>query len=133
VSKHGIVQPEHWPRPIGYSNAVVARGTFVAVSGQVGWNPETREFASTDFVEQLRTALQNVVAVLKSAGAEPGHVIRMTWFITDRDAYVANVKRIGEVYREAFGRVYPAMSVVVVAALIEAAAVVEIEATAVVP
>jgi enamine deaminase RidA (YjgF/YER057c/UK114 family) len=133
VSEHRIVQPEHWPRPIGYSNAVVARGTFVAVSGQVGWDPETRKFASADFVEQLRTALENVVAVLKSAGAEPGHVIRMTWFITDRDAYVANVKRIGEVYREAFGRVYPAMSVVVVAALIEAEAVVEIEATAVLP
>jgi enamine deaminase RidA (YjgF/YER057c/UK114 family) len=133
VSEHGIVQPENWPRPIGYSNAIVASGTFVAVSGQVGWHPETRKFASTDFVEQLRTALENVVVVLKSAGAEPRHVIRMTWFITDRDAYVTNVKRIGDVYREVFGRVYPAMSVVVVAALIEAAAMVEIEATAVLP
>lgn len=128
-----IIQPADWPRPRGYSNAVAARGKVIAVAGQVGWNPETLQFGSEDMVDQARTALANVVAVLHAAGAEPQHVIRMTWYITDRRAYMENTRRIGEAYREIFGRHYPAMTVVVVSELIESQAQIEIEATAVVP
>ena len=133
MSQHDIIQPEGWAKPLGYSNGIAARGTTIAVSGQVGWNPETLAFESTDFVQQVRVALENLVTVLNAAGAEPRHVIRMTWFITDREAYTKNVKQIGDVYRGAFGRVYPAMTVVVVSALIESEAKVEIEVTAVLP
>lgn len=133
MSDQETIQPDGWPRPSGYANGVSARGRIIAVAGQVGWNPVTMKFASIELADQVRAALENVVAVLKSAGAEPKHVIRMTWFVTDGDEYVENTKRIGQVYREVFGRHYPAMSVVVVAALIESDAVVEIEATAVVP
>ena len=133
MSAHEIILPDGWPRPSGYSNGIAARGRIVAVAGQIGWNPVTLKFDSVELVDQVRTTLSNVVAVLRAAGATPEHVIRMTWYITDRDAYVANTKRIGEVYREVFGRVYPALAVVVVAGLIEAQALVEIEATAVVP
>jgi enamine deaminase RidA (YjgF/YER057c/UK114 family) len=133
VSGHEIILPAGWPRPSGYSNGIAATGRIVAVGGQIGWNPVTLKFESVEFVDQVRATLTNVVSVLRAAGATPEHVVRMTWFITDRDAYVANTKRIGEVYREVFGRVYPALAVVVVAGLIEAEAMVEIEATAVVP
>jgi enamine deaminase RidA (YjgF/YER057c/UK114 family) len=133
VSAHEILLPEGWPRPSGYSNGIAATGKIVAIAGQIGWNPVTMKFDSVEIVDQVRTALANVVAVLNKAGAKPEHVIRMTWYITDRDAYITNTKRIGEVYREVFGRVYPALAVVVVAGLIETQAMVEIEATAVVP
>jgi enamine deaminase RidA (YjgF/YER057c/UK114 family) len=133
VSAHEIAQPEGWPRPSGYSNAIVARGRIVAVAGQIGWNPVTMVFESTQFVDQVRTTLGNVVTVLRAAGASPEHVIRMTWYITDRASYIANLKELGEIYRSVFGRVYPALAVVVVAGLIEAQAKIEIEATAVIP
>lgn len=128
-----IIQPDAWRRPRGYSNGIAARGKVIAVAGQVGWNPETLEFDSEDLVDQVRIALDNVVTVLQAGEAQPQHVIRMTWYITDKDAYIENTGRIGEVYREIFGRHYPAMSVVVVSGLIEENAKVEIEATAVVP
>lgn len=124
--------PEGWPRPRGYANAVSARGDVVALAGQIGWNPKTLEFETDDFVEQVAQALRNIVAVLSVVGAHPEDVIRLTWYITDRSAYLSNVKRIGEAYRETFGKHYPAMSVVIVAGLLEARALVEIEATAVV-
>jgi enamine deaminase RidA (YjgF/YER057c/UK114 family) len=130
---HEIIQPSQWPAPRGYSNAVSARGKIIAIAGQVGWNPQTLQFESDDFVDQLRVALENVVTVLAAGGAAPEHVIRMTWFITDRDAYVQNAKQVGEIYRDVFGRNYPAMSVVVASGLIELKAKIEIEATAVVP
>lgn len=133
MSRHEIIQPEGWPRPSGYSNGISARGRIIAVAGQIGWNPTTLEFSSDGFVDQLRTALDNVVAVLRAAGAEPAHVIRMTWYITDRHGYVENTQLIGEVYREVFGRNYPALAVVIVAGLIENEAKIEIEATAVIP
>ena len=125
-----ILQPEGWPRPSGYANGTAARGRLVFVAGQIGWNPETLRFETDDFAEQTAQALRNVVAVLKEAGAEPRHVTRMTWYITDKAAYLAATREIGRAWREVMGRHYPAMSVVVVAGLLEDRARVEIEATA---
>ena len=127
-----VIQPDGWPRPKGYANGMSAEGRVIAVAGQVGWDPLTGRMVSDDFAAQTAQALRNVAAVLAAAGAGPAHVVRLTWYITDRDAYLAAAAPIGTAYREVFGRHYPAMSVVVVAALIEAGAKVEIEATAVV-
>ena len=126
-------EPEGWPPPRGYSNGVSARGRTVMVAGQVGWDPKTGKFADRDFAHQTGHALDNIVAVLRAAGAAPGHVVRMTWYITDRHAYVAAQKTIGIAYRTRFGSHYPAMTLVIVAGLLEPDAVVEIEATAFVP
>jgi 2-aminobenzoate-CoA ligase len=125
-------QPEGWDRPVGYSNAVSASGRVVFIAGQVGWKPATSRFEAHDLCGQIRQALSNVVTALAAAGARPDEITRLTWYITDRDVYRANRKAIGEVYREILGRHFPAMSVVVVSALLEAEALVEIEATAVV-
>jgi enamine deaminase RidA (YjgF/YER057c/UK114 family) len=127
-----MIQPEGWPRPRGYANAVTARGEVVAIAGQVGWNPVTQQFESDDFVDQVRHALQNIVTVLSAVGAHPEDVIRLTWYVTSRNAYTDNTKKIGEAYRSVFGTHYPAMTLVVVSALLEERARVEIEATAVV-
>jgi enamine deaminase RidA (YjgF/YER057c/UK114 family) len=127
------IQPEGWQAPRGYSNGISARGRTVSVAGQIGWNPATGELVSDDFVRQAERALQNVAAVLHAGGAEPRHVVRLTWYVTDRDAYMARPRELGEAYREVFGRHYPAMSAVIVAGLLEPGALVEIEATAVVP
>lgn len=124
--------PEGWPRPRGYANAVSARGEVVALAGQIGWNPRTLQFETDDFVEQVEQALRNIMSVLTAVGAHPEEVIRMTWYITDRDAYLSSTARIGEAYRRVFGKHYPAMSVVMVAGLLEERALVEIEATAIV-
>jgi enamine deaminase RidA (YjgF/YER057c/UK114 family) len=126
-----VLQPEGWPRPSGYANGVAASGRLIFVAGQVGWNPETCRFETDDFVAQAAQALRNVVAVLRAASAEPRHLVRLTWFITDKAAYRAAQREIGIAYREVIGRHYPAMSVVVVAGLLEERAKVEIEATAV--
>jgi 2-aminobenzoate-CoA ligase len=128
-----FLQPEHWANPVGYAHGVAARGRVISVAGQIGWDPETCRFASDDFAAQAAQALKNIAAVLKAAGAEAQHLTRLTWFVTDKAAYVAARKAIGRAYREVFGRHYPAMSVVVVSALVEDRAKVEIEATAVVP
>jgi enamine deaminase RidA (YjgF/YER057c/UK114 family) len=128
-----IVQPPGWPRPSGYANGAVADGRIVAVSGQVGWNPVTEKFETEEMAAQARRALDNLVAVLRAAGAEPRHVVRLTWYVTDRGDYVASRREIGEAYRALFGDHYPAMSVVVVAGLLARQAKVEIEATAVIP
>jgi len=128
-----FVQPERWPRPHGYANATVATGKQIFVAGQIGWEPLTSRFASDDFAQQTKQALRNVVAVLEAAGARPENITRMTWFITDKDAYMNQRAQIGEAYREVIGKHFPAMSVVVVSALIEDRAKVEIEATAVIP
>jgi len=126
-----VLQPPGWARPRGYANGIAAEGRQVYVSGQIGWDAEQR-FVSDDFAAQVRQALANVVAVLACAGAGPGHLVRMTWYVTSRDEYNAALAEIGTSYRELIGRNYPAMSVVVVAALLEPRAKVEIEATAVV-
>jgi enamine deaminase RidA (YjgF/YER057c/UK114 family) len=127
-----VVQPNGWKRPRGYSNGVTARGVQIYVAGQIGWN-EREEVVSDDFAQQTAQALRNVVAVLAAAGARPEHLVRMTWYVTDKREYAACSKAVGEAYREIVGDVYPAMTLVQVAALLEDRAKVEIEATAVVP
>ena len=126
-----VLQPPGWARPRGYANGVAATGRQVYVAGQIGWDAEQR-FASDDFAAQVRQALANVVAVLRCAGAGPEHLVRMTWYVTSRDEYNSALPEIGTAYRELIGKNFPAMSVVVVAALLEPRAKVEIEATAVV-
>ena len=127
------LEPSGWLPPRGYANGVVASGDMVVLAGQIGWNPATATFDTDDFVQQVRQALANVVTLLGEAGAEPRHLVRLTWFITDRAAYLAARRELGVVYREIVGTRYPPMSVVVVSSLIEERALVEIEATAVLP
>lgn len=129
---HTILQPQGWAKPVGYANGIAARGRFVFVGGQVGWN-QFSEFECDDLVGQVRQTLRNVVAVLAEADARPEHITSMTWYFTDKTEYLANLKEIGAVYREVVGRHFPAMAAVQVVALIEDRAKVEIQATAVVP
>jgi enamine deaminase RidA (YjgF/YER057c/UK114 family) len=132
LSHHQILLPADWPRPRGYSNGLVARGRQVFIAGQVGWDAQGR-FASVHLADQVKLALQNVVAVLAEAGGGPEHIVRLTWYLTSRDDYVAQLKEIGAAYRAVMGEHYPVMSAVQVTALMEAQAKVEIEATAVIP
>jgi len=127
-----ILQPAQWSRPKGYANGVAANGRMVFVSGMVGWDADG-VFRSDDFADQARQALVNVIAVLTEAKALPEHIVRMTWYVTDKREYVAAYPRIGVAYRELVGRHFPAMTAVEVRALIEDAAKVEIEVTAVIP
>src|SRR5690606_32997435 len=119
-------------KPIGYANGVAAAGRTIFVGGQVGWNAECR-FETDDFVGQVRQTLENVVAVLKAGGAEPHHITSMTWYFTDKQEYMQNLRGIGEVYRAVIGRHFPAMAAMQVVALVEDRARIEIQATAVVP
>ncbi len=128
-----ILQPPTWARAKGYANGIAATGRLVFVAGQVGWNPETQRFEHRDFAGQFGQALRNIVAVLAEANGRPEHIARLTWFITDRNAYLAGQQALGEVYRDVIGRHFPAMSVVAVASLVEPEALLEIEATAVIP
>lgn len=124
--------PPGWPRPRGYANGVAARGRMVFVAGMIGWDAEG-VFHTDDLAGQVRQALQNVVAVLAEGGARPEHIVRMTWYVTDRKAYVAAYPEIGKAFREIIGSFNAAMTAVEVAGLIEDRAQVEIEVTAVVP
>ena len=125
------LQPPGWPEPKGYANGVEADG-IVFTGGQIGWD-ETGAFPHAEMAGQVGQALRNVLAVLAEAGCGPEHVTRLTWYITDREEYLAHPKEIGAAYRAAMGRHFPAMAVVVVAGLLEPLAKVEIEATAVKP
>ena len=128
-----ILQPPSWSKPRGYSNAIAVKGgTAVYISGQVGWTG-TGVWESKDFSGQFRQALTNVLELLAQAKGKPGHIVRLTWYVVDRDEYLASLKAVGEVYRELMGKHYPTMSVVQVGALVESQARLEIEATAVVP
>jgi enamine deaminase RidA (YjgF/YER057c/UK114 family) len=129
---HQLLQPEGWTPPKGYANGIAARGTQVYVGGQIGWNA-AQQFESDDFIAQTKQALENVKAILACAGAAPEHMVRMTWYVIDRDEYNARLKELGAVYREVMGKNFPAMSCVAVAALMEKRAKVEIEVTAMVP
>jgi enamine deaminase RidA (YjgF/YER057c/UK114 family) len=133
LSLSGILQPEGWPRPSGYSNGVLAQGRQVFIAGQVGWNPRSGKFESAQLVDQVAQALKNVLAVLAQANGRPEHIARMTWYLTSRSEYIAHLEQIGAAYRQVMGKHFPAMTAVEVSALIEAQAKVEIEATAVIP
>ena len=127
-----ILKPANWPRPSGYSNGIAITGRQIFVAGQVGWDADCK-FNSTRLADQVRQALQNICTVLAEAQAGPEHVVRLTWYLTSRDEYLADLDNIGAAYRDVMGKNYPVMSVVQVVALMEAQAKVEIEATAVVP
>jgi enamine deaminase RidA (YjgF/YER057c/UK114 family) len=126
------LQPEEWPRPKGYANGMAARGRMIFVSGQIGWDAQG-QFVSDVLCDQVKQALRNIVRVLKEAKADHSHVVRLTWFVLSRDAYLREVRDIGAAYREVMGKHFPAMSVVEVRGLVEQRALVEIEATAVIP
>jgi len=127
-----VLHPHGWAPPRGYANGVAAEGRMVFVAGQIGWNA-MGQFETDDFVAQVEQALVNVVAVLADGGAAPEHLVRMTWYITDKAAYIARRTEIGEVYRRVIGGHFPAMTLLVVTGLLEDRALVEIEATAVLP
>jgi enamine deaminase RidA (YjgF/YER057c/UK114 family) len=127
-----FLHPKGWSPAKGFANGVAAEGRLVLVAGQIGWNAEQR-FESADFVPQVERALANVVAVLAEAGAGPEHLVRLTWYVTDKSEYLARLAEVGQAYRRVIGRHFPAMTLVQVAALLEDEAKVEIEATAVVP
>ena len=127
-----ILQPAGWAKPRGYSNGVAAKGTPVFIAGQIGWD-EACQFKAKDFVGQVRQALNNIVAVLSEAGGKPEHIVRMTWYVTNKREYLDASKQIGPVFREVIGSYNAAMTAVEVVALMENEAKVEIEATAVVP
>lgn len=131
MTTHRSLTPPGWPRGKGYSHGVTAEGRMVFVSGQVGWD-ENEQFPSADFVDQFRQALLNTKAILTEAGAGPEHIVRMMWYLTDKQEYLSRLKDVGLAYREVMGKNYPAMAVVVVKGLIEDGAKVEIETTAVV-
>jgi enamine deaminase RidA (YjgF/YER057c/UK114 family) len=126
------LQPAEWPRPKGYANGIAARGRMIFVSGQIGWDAQGR-FTSDNLAEQVTQALRNIVRVLKEGNADPRHLVRLTWYVLSRDAYLREIREIGAGYREVLGKNFPAMSVVEVRGLVEQRALVEIEATAVIP
>jgi enamine deaminase RidA (YjgF/YER057c/UK114 family) len=126
-----VLQPSGWPAPKGYANGMAADGRYVVTGGVIGWNQEGH--LPADFLAQVRQVLSNISAILAEAGARPEHLVRLTWYVVDMEEYLANLKLLGQIYRDVFGTHYPAMALVQVVRLVEKAARVEIEATAVVP
>ena len=131
AAAHTVLQPADWPRPQGYSDGIRARGDVIFISGMVGCNPE-REFR-VGLVAQARQALANILAVVAEGGGRPEHIVRLTWYVRDMDAYLAAREEIGDAYRAVMGKHFPAMALLEVSRLVEPDALVEIEATAVVP
>ncbi|MBI1237312.1 MAG: RidA family protein [Alphaproteobacteria bacterium] len=127
-----VLQPESWPRPKGYSNGIEATGRQIFVAGQIGWD-ETEAIVSDDFADQFEQVLKNTLAVLAEAGAGPEHIVRMTGYITDRQAYLDAAPKLGAIWKKLMGKNYPVMAFVIVAGLIEPRALIEIETTAVMP
>jgi len=132
MSPHRTLLPPGWPRPKGYANGILAEGRTLWTGGVVGWDTEER-FPDADMAGQFRRILESTLAILAEGGAGPEHIVRMTWYITDRQEYLESLSEIGAAWRELIGRHYPAMAVVQVASLIERAAKIEIETTAVIP
>ncbi len=126
-----VLQPSGWPMPKGYANGISAEGRLVVTGGVIGW--DRHEKLADGFVAQTRQALENIAAILAEGNARPEHLVRLTWYVVDMDEYLANLKDLGKIYRDIFGNHYPAMALVQVVRLVEKAALVEIEATAVVP
>lgn len=131
-STHQFLHPAHWKPAIGYSNGVAATGRMVFTGGIIGWNAD-QVFETDDFAGQVEQALKSIVEVLACAGAGPEHLVRLTWYVTDKREYLANLRELGSAYKAVIGRHYPAMALVQVMALVEDRAKVEIEATAVIP
>ncbi|MBL9047135.1 MAG: RidA family protein [Tabrizicola sp.] len=129
---HEVLHPSHWKPARGYANGVAAEGRMVFTGGIIGWNAD-QEFETDDFVGQVEQALKSIVEVLACAGAGPEHLVRLTWYVTDKKEYLDRLRDLGTVYKAVIGRHYPAMALVQVAALLEPGAKVEIEATAVIP
>ena len=129
---HEVLHPKNWKPARGYANGMAASGRLVFTGGLIGWNAD-QEFETDDFVGQVEAALNGIVEVLACAGATPEHLVRLTWYVTDKNAYLSNLKGLGAVYKDVIGRHYPAMALVQVVALVEDRAKVEIEATAVIP
>ena len=128
---HRTLLPTGWPRPKGYANGIVARGTTIWTGGVVGWD-EAGRFPD-GLPAQLQQLLSNTIAVMSEAGASPEHIVRMTWYVTDMSAYNQSLPQIGEIWRKMMGKNFPAMAVVGVSALVEPTAMIEIETTAVIP
>jgi len=126
------LNPQHWARAKGFSNGILAEGRLVFIAGQVGWNAR-QQFESDDFVVQVEQALNNIVAVLAEAEGRPEHLARLTWYVLDKNEYLARLEEVGQAYRRVLGRHFPAMTLVEVVGLVEARAKVEIEGTAVLP
>jgi enamine deaminase RidA (YjgF/YER057c/UK114 family) len=126
------INPPNWPRPKGYSNAILAQGRVLSIAGQIGWN-EHSEIISDEFLDQAIQALRNIVTIVHAAGGDPSHIVRLTWYVVDKHEYLAASRTLGAAYKELLDGHYPAMSLVQVAALLEDRARVEIEATAVLP
>ena len=129
---HDFLHPSKWKPAVGYSNGVAATGRMVFTGGIIGWNAD-QQFETDDFVGQVEQTLRNIVEVLACAGAGPAHLVRLTWYVTDKRAYLENLRDLGRAYRAVMGRHFPAMALVQVVALVEDRALVEIEATAVIP
>jgi len=129
---HEKLHPKSWKKASGYSNGIAAEGKLVFLGGQIGWNAD-QELVSDDFIVQTEQALQNIVALLAEAGARPEHLVRLSWFVTDKREYLSDLPALGAAYRRVLGKNFPAMSVLQVTALLEDRAKVEIEATAVIP
>src|SRR3954462_8792457 len=127
-----ILQPPGWARANGFSNGIAARGTLVFVAGQVGWTGQGK-WQARDFPSQFKQTLKNIISIVGEAGGKPEHIVRLTWYVLDKNEYLASLKEVGAAYRELMGRHYPTMAVVQVSGLVEDAARLEIEATAVVP
>jgi enamine deaminase RidA (YjgF/YER057c/UK114 family) len=127
-----ILQPPGWARAKGFSNGIAAKGTLVFIAGQIGWTGQGK-WEARDFAGQFRQALQNIIAVLKEAQGKPEHIVRLTWYVLDRQEYLNALKPVGEAYRELMGKHFPTMAVVQVGGLVEPEARLEIEATAVIP
>ena len=127
-----ILQPPDWARAKGFSNGIAATGRLVFIAGQVGWTGQG-EWKEKSFAGQFRQTIQNILEVLEQAKGKPEHIVRLTWYVLDRDEYLASLKEVGAAYRELMGKHYPTMAVVQVSGLVERNARLEIEATAVVP
>nr|QIP04567.1 RidA family protein [Bradyrhizobium symbiodeficiens] len=130
-SRVQVLQPSGWPMPKGYANGMAAEGLIVVTGGVIGW--DAQEHLADGFVAQVRQTLSNIAAILTEVGARPEHLVRLTWYVVDMDEYLSNLKELGKIYRTIFGAHYPAMALVQVVRLVEKAARVEIEATAVIP
>ena len=129
---HKPIHPKGWKPAKGYANAILSEGLTLNIAGQIGWN-ENQEFIAKDFIGQMEQTLKNITAIVKEAGGQIEDLTRLTWYVTDKAEYLANQKKVGDIYRSVLGNHFPAMTMVVVTALVEDEALIEIEATAVIP